>query len=142
MIKQVITDIVGILLVYILYAMVIVLIYDPESFLGDDWPIWPVFMWCCSLAATLLWYLIGELVIRPSASPAVWLGVWFLLLAVVVLCAGTASYFEWVEQTDASIFCPELHFSGGIGAYYLSGVLFSPLLGKYMIWPAQYVRKW
>jgi hypothetical protein len=133
-------DIAGILLIYALYATVTVLMYGPDSFTESAPPVWPIVMLACSLAGTLFWYLLGEWVIRPNASGTAWYGTWFALLALILGCACYVAYME-LSETPAD-WNPWLHFLGGAGAYYFSTVLFSPLFGKYHIWPARLVRKW
>jgi len=131
-------DLAGILLIYALYAAVTVLLYDVDSFLNGEPPIWPVVMWLGSLIGMLLWYVLGEWVIRPNASSTTWYGTWFLLLALIVGCACFVTYKELLSPDSY----PWLHFLGGMGAYYLSSVFFSPLFAKYLIWPSRIVRKW
>lgn len=134
-------DFAGIFLIYALYATVMVWLYDPESFLGDDPPMWPIYMWIGSFALTLLWYVLGEWVIRPHAVNLTWYSTWFGLLALVFCSACLVSLMEAGDSSQKLTPYPMLHFVGGIGAYYLSSVLFSPLFGKYKIWPAGLVRK-
>jgi hypothetical protein len=129
-------DFVGILLVYAIYAMVTVWLYDPEQFLGDDPPLWPIWMWAGSLLCMLLWYVLGEWVIRPNAHSLTWLAAWFGLLGLVLILAVVVSF---LENTDSYWW---LHFAGGVGAYYVSSVLFSPLFAEYRIWPAKLLRRW
>jgi len=136
---SVLRDIGGILLIYAVYAVAIVLAYDID--LSDPWPF---IMLLCSLGGMLLWYILGEWVIRPNAAGKVWCGTWFILLALIVGCA---CYVWFMEEADkAFIDLAEgnwwLHFAGGAGAYYVSSVLFSPTFAKYLIWPARIIRKW
>jgi hypothetical protein len=131
-------DLAGILLIYAVYAAVTVLLYDLDSFFTDSPPIWPIVMLLCSLIGMLIWYALGEWVIRPNAPSTTWYGTWFLLLALILGCACYVT-FEEFKLPDSY---PWLHFLGGVGAYYLSSVLFSPLFAKYRLWPSRLIRKW
>lgn len=142
MIKQTLIDMFGIFVLYAIYAGVVVLLYDLDTTVFDDWPLWPLLVWCGSLGATMFWYLLGTFVIRPNSPPMTWHWVWLALILVVFVCASVATYMELTSSATTSAFYPELHFGGGLGVFYLSSVLFSPLLGKYVIWPARLVRKW
>ena len=137
-------DLAGILIVYSVYAVNTVLIYGLDRFTGDELARLPLEMLCISLGCTLLWYALGEWVIRPTAPSGTWYAVWFLLLAIIV---GAAAYITFAEGREALVHSdaeahPWLHFVGGVGYYYVASVLFSPTFAKFRIWPARHVRKW
>jgi hypothetical protein len=126
-------DFAGILLTYCVYAGITYAVYQDDILgLGE----YSLIMVGASLFCMLAWYALGEWGIKPWASSGVWLGTWFFLLAVVAATA-TVIYFLDYPNSD-----PYLLFGGGIGAYYLASVLFSPAGAKYRIWPAIHVRSW
>lgn len=132
-------DAAGILLLYALYAAITVLLYGVNSFTSDEPTVWPLLMLAGSLVGIALWYVLGEWVIRPNASDTTWYGTWVALLALVILWACYVSYREMKDTPANSYYL--LHFVGGIGAYYVASVLFSPPFAKFLIWPARFVRK-
>lgn len=140
---KILRDIVAILLIYAVYAVITIFVYGGpetfslESFHSDKPPVWPASMLAVSLAMMLLWYVLGEWVIRPNASAATWYAAWSAGLLVILIAATVATFVEVAD--DAS---PWLHFLGGIGTYYLASVLFSPEFAKYRIWPARLIRRW
>lgn len=134
-------DFAGFLLIYALYAAVIVLMYGGiDIFMDDAPPMWPIWMLVGSLSATLVWYFLGEFVIRPNAPNITWYSTWFALVALILGWACFVAYNEFVEAPAQ--WNPYLHFIGGFFAFYISTVLFSPTFSKYRIWPARIVRKW
>jgi len=133
-------DLAGIFLIYALYAVLTVWLYDMDLSAWQPADIWPIDMLAGSLLGMLLWYVLGEWVIRPHASATTWYGTWFALLALIL---GWACFVFIMESQDTSANPnPWLHFLGGAGFFYLASVLFSPLFAKYLIWPAVIVRKW
>ncbi len=130
------TDTALTLLVYAIYLVAIVVMYDPQSFLGDAPPLWPIWMWLGSLCMTILWYVLGEWVIRPNAPGISWIGTWICLFVFVLVLAGIVT---WLEGMDTYLW---VHVLGGCGSFYFASVLASPLFAKYRIWPASLIRKW
>ena len=139
---QVFRDFALILLLYAIYAVVIVVVYDWQSFTGDDPPMWPIYGWVGSLAAILIWYVMAEWVVRPNAGNGTFRVLWFVLLAAVICCEAFVAWMELTEESGQSNAYPWLHVVGGIGTYYVASVLFSPLYAKYAIWPASRIRRW
>ncbi len=142
MMKRVLTEVVGILFIYAIYAIAVVLFYDVDISAPENWPIWPLVVWAGSFLAMAIWYVLASVVIAPQQPLRVWAGVWLLLLSLVIIGAAAATYVEDFYQTDTFQPNPWLHFVGGVGAYYLASLLFSPLFAKYVVWPARFVRKW
>ncbi|HTD54674.1 MAG TPA: hypothetical protein VK670_04790 [Silvibacterium sp.] len=134
----VLRDLVFILVIYIVYFavtwIVAMLAGAPEEAWGEQ----SLVVLFASLLCTVVWYGVGEWIMRPSTSKGSWYGFWFLLLVVVL---GTALLIVILEPLpDVSV--EAVFFVGGAGAYYLATMLFSPFHGKYLIWPSMHVRTW
>ena len=145
-------DLLFVVLLYAAYAAVIVVLYGPERFTGDTFESLPLVMLGISLACTVLWYVLGQWLLRPNASAGTWYAWWAVLLVVVVAAASYISFHEsaianmavpagQTANTDAEAI-PLLHFLGGVGCFYLATVLFSPIVTRFRIWPARHVRRW
>jgi hypothetical protein len=132
--NRILIDLLGTFLVYGIYAVAIYLIFREDLLTSGQFALT---MLGISLLCFLAWYAIGEWGIKPYAPVGTWLGVWACLLLVVVASAiAITFYFDAVNAE------PGLHFGGGIGAFYLTSVLFSPAGGKFLIWPAKSIRTW
>lgn len=137
-------DLAGILIVYSVYAVNTVLVYGLYRFTGDELARWPLIMLAVSLGCALIWYALGEWVVRPTAPSGTWYATWAVLLAVII---GTAAWISFAETREALLHSdaeshPWLHFLGGAGYFYLASVLFSPTFAKFRIWPAKLIRSW
>lgn len=131
-----------IILLYVLYAIAIVFVYDLQSFTGDDPPMWPVYGCLGSLAIMFVWYALAEWVVRPNAGIRTFRILWFVLLAAVCCFEAFVAWMEFSDESGQSNAYPWLHLVFGIGMYYLASVLFSPSYAKYAIWPASRFRRW
>jgi len=140
--NRVLIDIAFMILIYGIYFAAVDLIYTQEVVLGGEHPdYFPWIVLGVSLMANLTWYVIGEWGVRPNASVAVFYTAWFVLLALIVTAAALAAVFEPLTFLDVVSY-PWLNFVGGLGAYYLASVLFSPNSAKFLIWPSKIVRNW
>jgi hypothetical protein len=131
--NRLLIDFAGILLIYGVYAAVTYWIFGSDVLTIGQYAL---VMLGASLFCMLAWYAIGEWGIKPYAPVGVWLGTWFFLLVVVLI---TAAALTIVDAANAE---PALYFGGGLGAFYLASVLFSPAGAKYLIWPAKSIRTW
>jgi vacuolar-type H+-ATPase subunit I/STV1 len=125
--------------VYLIYLLAIFYFYGLDALSGDD--LWPVTVWITSLAAILLWYVLGEWVIRPNATAAKWLATWWLIFVGLGIFVAVACFMETFGQTQSTDAYPWLHVVGCMGAFYVCSVLFSPLFARYTIWPARLIYK-
>ena len=134
-------NVTGALGVYALYLIAMVLCYGLDAFTGGEVPVWAIGVLCSSLAAFLLWYVLGEWVIRPNAPDGTWLVTWWLLFIAVGVIAAVVCFLEATAQTQSSDSYPALHFIGGLGAFYICSVFFSPDFARHRIWPARRIHK-
>lgn len=138
---QTFKNITGALVVYALYLIAIVLCYGLDAFTSGEVPVWAIVVLCSSLAAFLLWYVLGEWVIWPDAPKAKWLVTWWLLFIAVGVVAAVVCFREAIDQTQNADSYPALHLCGGLGAFYIASVLFSPDFARHRIWPAGLIHK-
>jgi hypothetical protein len=97
-----------------------------------------------SLVSYLIWYVLGEYVVRPNASGSTWYLLWFVLLILILGSAGLTTYLSQVDMGDTKNYTPEyvatFYFASSVLLFYIVSVFFSPTHAKYRIWPAKYIR--
>ena len=97
-----------------------------------------------SFVCTLLWFALGEWVIRGWSPTSTWYVTWLVLLILIVASAIYLAYLGPRGDTAGPVNYTVLSYYLGFGVlwFYLSTVLFSPTNAKFAIWPAKLLRRW
>jgi len=136
--STVLRDFTFIFLIYAVYFVItlVVAYLQGDIAMEEAWSALSLAVLGVSLLCAVVWYVIGEWIMRPSTSRASWYILWFILLLATLGTALAVVIFEPVPDLNL------VYFLGGAGAYYLATMLFSPFHAKYLIWPSIHIRTW
>ncbi len=97
-----------------------------------------------AFGCTLLWFALGEWAIPPWAPSRTWYLTWFALLLVVLVTgcvmAAKGPKVEALDPVNYTIAAYYLAF--GVLPFWIATACFSPVSGKFIVWPAKLVRTW
>ena len=130
----VVRDFTFIFLIFAVYFGVSLIVANLAGDMTEAWAQPSLVALAVPLLCAIVWYAIGEWIMRPSTSKASWYTLWILFLLVIL---GTAIAILILDpEPDLTL----VYFIGGAGAYYLATMLFSPFHGKFLIWPSTHIR--
>ena len=118
----------------------------PLSNLVDAFQLYASIVLGISFVCFFIWYLLGGVVIRPTAPAATWMLIWLLFFVVIAASAGVVSWLSQQDMDAASSdyrqeYVAGFYFVSGLVLYYLASIFFSPLHARYRIWPAKHLRR-
>ena len=147
-------NVLGIVMVFALFFLVVVFLMQASwlpatGSLNADEVLSVVKTYCYTMLGTsfgcvFLWFALGEWAIPPWAPSRTWYLTWCTLLLVIVVTGCVMAFkgprIDPLQPVNSTIAAYYLAF--GILPFWIATVCFSPVSGKFIVWPAKLVRTW